>query len=99
MTVIGLKTDGRLDMCDPNTFFISLKLKWIKTLLTQENANWKILPEYFFKNFGHNFLIFYMNIDNFNQISNNTNLPILYEDIVKCWINGHKTSFSEVNNL
>ena len=98
-TVIGLKTEGGLDMCDPNTFFISLKLKWIKTLLTQENANWKILPEYFFKNFGHNFLIFYMNIDNFNQISNITNLPIFYEDLVKCWINVHKTSFSEVNNF
>ena len=74
-TVIGLKTEGGLEMCDPNSFFISLKLKWIKNLLNQEKANWKILPEYFFKNFGHNFLIFYMNIDNFNQISNNINLP------------------------
>ena len=80
-------------------FFISFKLKWIKTLLNQEKANWKILPEYFFKNFGHNFLIFYMNIDNFNQISNNTYLPIFYEDIIKCWINVHKISFSEVNNF
>ena len=40
-----------------------------------------------------------MNIDNFNQIPNNINLPIFYEDIIKCWINVHKTSFSEVNNF
>ena len=40
-----------------------------------------------------------MNIDNFNQISNYSHLPIFYEDILKCWINVHKTSFSEVNNF
>ena len=40
-----------------------------------------------------------MNVDNFNQISSNTYLPMFYSDIIKCWINAHKTSFSEVINF
>ena len=40
-----------------------------------------------------------MNIDNLNQISKYSHLPIFYEDILKCWINVHKTSFSEVYNF
>ena len=77
--------------------FISLKLKWIRTLLNQDKTNWKVLPEYLFKD--KNEIKANMNIDNFYQISNNNNLPIFYEDIIKCWINVHKNSFSGVSNF
>jgi hypothetical protein len=50
-------------MCDTTSFFKSIKLKFVKSLLNDEEANWKILPNYFLNVFGKDFLIFYMNLD------------------------------------
>ena len=92
-TLIGNKLDGGIEMPDPNTFFKSLKIKWVKTLINKEKANWKILPEYFMKSFGDNFLIFYMNIDNLKKLPNLNTLSPFYEDLIQCWIEvSHKNS-------
>ena len=87
-TLIGQKCEGGLDMCDTASFFKSLKLKWIKSLLNVEEANWKILPNYFLNVFGENFLIFYMNLDKLKHIENiNTFfIPDFYTDIIQTWL-------------
>ena len=46
-TLIGQKLKGVIDMCDTTSFFKSLKIKFVKSLLKCDEANWKILPSYF----------------------------------------------------
>ena len=87
-TLIGHKTEGGLDMLDTESFFRSLKIKWIKTLLNKEEANWKILPKYFLNVFGNDFLIFQMNLHNIKNIKNIENIfiPDFYKDLIETWI-------------
>ena len=75
-------------MCDTTSFFKSLKLKFIKSLLKSEEANWKILPCYFLNMFGENFLIFKMNLDKLKHIENSRtfSIPDFYTDIIETWL-------------
>ena len=98
-TLIGNKLEGGIEMPDPNTFFKSLKIKWVKTLINNEKANWKILPEYFMKSFGDKFLIFYMNIDNIKKLPNLNALSPFYEDLVQCWIEVSQESGSKLETF
>ena len=84
--LIGNKLEGGIEMPDTYNFFKSLKIKWVKTLINKANANCKLLPEYFMKDFGSNFLIFRMNIDNLKKIPNSNKLSPFYKDLIKCWI-------------
>ena len=52
--------DG-INMIDFHSFCSMLKVKWIKHLLTNDNANWKVIPRYIFDCLGENVLFFYMN--------------------------------------
>ena len=85
-TLIGNKLEGGIEIPDTDTFFKSLKIKWVKTLINKSNANWKLLPAYFMKDFGDNFLIFRMNIDNLKKLPKSNTLSPFYEDLIKCWI-------------
>ena len=91
-TLIGNKTEGGLDMLDTESFFRSLKIKWIKTLLNKEEANWKILPNYFLNIFGKDFLIFHMNLCHIKNIKNIGNLfiPDFYKDLIENWLHSKK---------
>ena len=60
-------------MVDMNSFFKSLKVSWVKRLLSSETSNWKVIPRKYLDNFGK------MNIDNFNDI------PEFYKEIINCW--------------
>ena len=93
-TLIGNKTEGGLDMLDTESFFRSLKIKWIKTLLNKEEANWKILPNYFLNIFGKDFLIFHMNLCHIKNIKNIENLfiPDFYKDLIENWLHSKKES-------
>ena len=84
LTLIGNKLKGGIEMCDTNSFFISLKINWIKKLTDNQQANWKVIPEYFLKEFGNNFLIFYMNTDTLKDVPNIQNIKPFYKDILKC---------------
>ena len=87
-TLIGQTEYGGIEMCDTNSFFKSLKFKWIKMLIDKTDANWKILPNYFLEIFGENFLIFNMNLENLKSIKNyNTRfIPSFYLDIINTWL-------------
>ena len=48
-------------MLDTESFFFrSIKTKWIKTLLNKEEANWKIIQNFFLNIFGKYFLIYFI---------------------------------------
>jgi hypothetical protein len=87
-TLIGQKFKGGIDMCDTTSFFKSLKMKFIQSLLKCEEANWKILPKYFLNGFGENFLIFKMNLDKLKHIENckMSSIPEFYIDIIETWL-------------
>ena len=75
-------------MLDTASFFKSLKMKWIKKLLEKDDANWKILPNYFLKEFGNNFLVFNMNLSHIKNIKhfNSISMPGFYTDIIETWL-------------
>lgn len=77
--------EGGLEMTDLEAYIISMKVKWIKTLLTADNANWKVIPRYFYNMFGENFLIFYINVDSIKSL-NVSNLSLFYKNILDIWI-------------
>ena len=85
VTLIGNKLQGGLDMIDLETYINTMKLKWVKSLLSQDDANWKVIPKYHFQKFGSNFLIFYYNIDNINGL-NAKHLPEFYSNLLNTWI-------------
>ena len=49
LTLIGDKTKGGLEMVDLDIYQKTLKMKWIKSLTDTQFANWKLIPQYFFK--------------------------------------------------
>ena len=51
-------------MVDVNSYFKSLKVSWVKRLLSSETSNWKVILKKYLDKFGKNWLIFKMNIDN-----------------------------------
>ena len=75
-------------MCDTNSFFKTLKFKWVKQLLDKTEANWKVLPNFFLEVYGENFLIFNMNLDNLKSVKkyNTRFIPALYLDIINTWL-------------
>ena len=87
-TLIGQKESGGIEMCDTTSFFKSLKLKWVKYLLNNDNANWKVLPSFYLSKLGENFLIFHSNLDHLKNIEsfNKLNIPAFYRDIVELWL-------------
>ena len=100
-TLIGQKEHGGIEMCDTYTFFNSLRLKWINNLTSKEEANWKILPNYFLQNFGEDFFIFHMNLDNFKNIKiyNKSVIPDFYKDIIDTWICVNQHHFTQQNSF
>ena len=53
-----------------------------------EEANWKILPNYFLNVFGEKFLIFKMNLDKLKNIENSRtfSIPEFFTDIIETWL-------------
>ena len=57
-------------------------------MLEKDDANWKILPNYFLKEFGNDFLIFNMNLGHIKNMKkiNSVPLPLFYTDIIETWL-------------
>jgi hypothetical protein len=86
-TIIGNKLDGGIDMPDFEYYAKTLKLKWIKHLNNETNANWKVIPTALFNQFGKNFLIFHMNLDSLKSLTIQTfKLSKFYKCLLSIWI-------------
>ena len=59
--LIGNKEEGGIEMPDFETYSKCLKIKWIKLLCHNDEANWKVIPKLFLNQFGNDLLIFKMN--------------------------------------
>jgi hypothetical protein len=54
LTLIRDYEKGGLNMVDINSYFKSLKVSWIKRLLSSETSNWKDIPRKYLDKFGKN---------------------------------------------
>jgi len=64
---IGDKRNGGLNKIDIESYIISIKLKWVKSLKSTRKANWKIIPSYMFQKCGKYLFKFHMNIDSMDS--------------------------------
>ena len=56
-TLIGNEMQGGIQMIDLEYFIITIKLKWITALTSADDANWKLIPKYYFRKYGNICLI------------------------------------------
>lgn len=85
--LINTIEDGGINMVDVDSFCNMLKIKWAKQLLSNDNANWKVIPRYVFNKIGSNFLFFYMDITTLKQLPiNQSILSPFYIEIMKSWL-------------
>jgi hypothetical protein len=58
LTLIGdyEKGGGGLNMVDINSYFKSLKVSWVKRLLSSKTSNWKVIARKYLDKFGKNWL-------------------------------------------
>ena len=61
-------------------------IKWISNLTDKTSAALKQIPLQYFNNFGENFAIFSMNLDNIKNLNNINIVPEFYQNIIKAWI-------------
>ena len=62
-------------MVDINSYSKSLKVSWVKRLLSSKTSNWKVIPRKYLDKFGKNRLILKMNIDNGKSIKKINDIP------------------------
>ena len=55
-------------MIDLEAYIHTIKLKWIKALTDETDANWKLIQRILFEKFGQHFLIFKINLDESRQL-------------------------------
>ena len=58
LTLIGKKDEGGLEMIYLESYIHTIKLKWIKALTDETDANWKLIPRILFEKFGQHFFNF-----------------------------------------
>jgi len=66
-------------------------------LLNRDSANWKVIPHFYFDQYGRDFLVFYMDIDVFKNLPKlKLKIPKFYDDLINIWI-GFR-NITHVNN-
>ena len=106
LTLIGdyEKGGGGVNMVDINSYFKSLKVSWVKRLLSSKISNWKVIARKYLDKFGEIWLIFKMNIDNCKSIENFNDIPEFYKEIINCCVEfgggqtKTPTNFREIRN-
>ena len=103
--LINSTLKGGLNMIHLESFTTMLQLKWVKALLSDTKANWKIIPKYFLNRFGANFLIFYSNPSSLKSFQKQLlTLPLFYKNLLSKWLyfrnNGIKQpkTFAEIRS-
>ena len=92
-------------MIDVNGYFKSLKVSWVKRLLSSEHQIGKLYQESIqMINLGKNWPIFKMNIDNVKSINKFNDIPEFYSEIINWWVQfgggqtQTPTNFREIRN-
>ena len=91
-------SEGGLRMIDIDKYIEAIQLTWVTRLLSEDHANWKILPTFYFNKFGENFILFKMNLDKANSLSELKDmLPEFYYQIVITWLKYKKDTLTSLN--
>ena len=63
--------EGGLKMINIDDYVSSIQIKFVMKLLEKqdEDDSWKIIPKFYYNNFGRNFLVFRMNIDSITSFN------------------------------
>ena len=79
-------------MIDVRSFFSSLKFKWVKRILSDEQSNWKETPTQFLKAYGGLASIIRFNLGTLESLPDYKSIPKFYIQIIQAWIqvNIHK---------
>ena len=79
-------------MVDINLFIKSIKIAWIKRLIsTTQNCNCQEITKFYYNQYGKNLLILYMDFDQLKTLPNvKYKLSAFYSDILKVWIEFRK---------
>ena len=85
-TITNKYTEGGLQMINLEMHIKTVLTKWISNLTDKTSAAWKQIPLQYFNNFGENFAIFSMNLDNIKNLNNINIVPEFYQNIIKAWI-------------
>lgn len=79
--------ESGLKMTNLDNFLNAIKLSWIQRIQTADKANWKLIPLFFFNNYGENSLLFKMQLDKLKSIPNlNKNMPKFYFELIDTFI-------------
>ena len=84
--------EGGLKMVNIDDYVSSLQIKFVMKLLEKEgegdDESWKIIPKFYYNNFGKDFLVFRMNIDSINSFDKKIlkKIPSFYQELLKTWI-------------
>ena len=80
------------------SFIKAIKTKFIQSLLlNHDSANWKVIPHFYFHQYGRDFLVFYMDIPVFKNLPKlKHKFPKFYEDLINIWV-GFR-NITHVNN-
>ena len=101
-STLSLNTsEGGLKMIDIDKYIEAIQLTWVKRLISEDQANWKIIPKHYFNKFGENFLLFKMNLDKEKSLPEIKDiLPEFYFQIVKTWLKyKKKKKYININKL
>ncbi len=78
-TLIGLKSDGGLQMIDTQSLFEAIKAAWVTRIIDASQANWNILSKLYMEKLGSPSLILYMT---FNKVfSPLLTIPDFYREV------------------
>ena len=74
-TLIGKFEDGGVEMIDINSYFIAIKVTWIKRLMNSE-SNWSVIGNHSINQFGGRNLLLRITTSDISYINN---LPVFYK--------------------
>ena len=83
--VINKAEKGGINMIDIESMVKALKCRWVHRLMRSCDETWKIVAEYYFKDYGGSKLIFCYNIDKRGLKLMTKKLPSFYREILTNW--------------
>ena len=93
-TLIGKFEDGGVEMIDINSYFLAIKVTWIKRLINSE-SNWSVIGNHSINQFGGRNLLLRITTSDINYINN---LPVFYKQIFQACISTNKLEHRNIKS-
>ena len=93
--IINDFSKGGIRVTDIRSKLTALKASWVKRLVSDNFARWKLIPHYYFNNFGKDYLIFKMNFNQKCQFPymETSKISLFYKEIVLSWHTSNIANF------